>query len=64
MPHAVNGKEGEVQDIPFVGNDMKDHTPTMDNSLDANDATGRADSEIVKETEAENDVSQCRSIAV
>jgi hypothetical protein len=57
MPHAVHGKEGEVQDIPFVGNDMKDHTPTMDNSLDAHDATGRADSEMVKETVAESDVS-------
>ena len=57
MPHAVHGKEGEVQDIRFVGNDMKDHTPTMDNSLDANDAPGRAHSEMVMETEAESDVS-------
>jgi len=29
MPHSVHGKEGEVQDIPFVRNEMKDQAPTM-----------------------------------
>ena len=57
MPHAVHGKEGEVQDIPLIGNDMKDHAPTMDNSHDANDARGKADSEMVRENEPESEVS-------
>jgi hypothetical protein len=46
MPHTVHGEEGEVQDIPFVRNDMKDEAPTMDKPLDATDAPGRADSEM------------------
>jgi len=49
MAHSVHREEGEVQDLPFVRNDMKDHTPTMDKPLDASDAPGRADSEMVAE---------------
>lgn len=47
MAHALNKKEGEVRDIPFVGNDMKDHAATMDKPLDAADAPSKADSEFV-----------------
>ena len=50
MAHAVHGEEGEVQDLPFVRNDMKDHTPTMDKPLDTTDAPGRADSEMAGES--------------
>jgi len=50
MAHSVHGEEGEVQDLPFVRNDMKDHTPTMDKPLDASDAPGRADSEMVADS--------------
>lgn len=39
-------KEGEVRDIPFLGNDMKESAPTMDWPLDAPDAPGKADSEL------------------
>ena len=46
MPHTVHGKEGEVEDIPFARNDMKDQAATMDKPLDATDAPGRADSEM------------------
>jgi hypothetical protein len=38
-----------VRDIPFIGNDMKDDAPTMDKPLDATDAPGRADSEMIEE---------------
>jgi len=47
MAHTVHREEGEVQDLPFVRNDMKDHTPTMDKPLDTTDAPGKADSEMV-----------------
>jgi len=49
MAYSVHGEEGEVHDLPFMRNDMKDHTPTMDKPLDASDAPGRADSEMVAE---------------
>jgi hypothetical protein len=49
MPHTVHRNEGEVQDIPFIRNDMKDEAPTMDRPLDATDAPGRADSEMIEE---------------
>lgn len=35
MPHAVHREEGEVQDIPFLRNDIKNEAPTMDRQLDA-----------------------------
>jgi hypothetical protein len=57
MPHAVHGQEGEVQDIPFARNDMKDQAPTMDKPLDATDAPGKADSEMVKDSEPESEAS-------
>ena len=42
----IHEKEGEVRDIPFLRNDMKESAPTMDKPLDAPDAPGKADSEI------------------
>ena len=48
-PHAVHRGEGEVQDIPLLRNDMKDEAPTMDRQLDAADAPGKADSEMIEE---------------
>ena len=45
MAHTVHVEEGEVQDLPFIRNDMKEHTPTMDKPFDAIDAPSRADSE-------------------
>ncbi len=52
MPHAVHKEEGEVEDLPFFPNDMGDQAPTMDKPLDATDAPGKADSEMVKDAEA------------
>ena len=46
MPHTLHTDEGDVRDIPFAKNDMKDHVTTMDKPLDAVDAPGKADSEI------------------
>jgi hypothetical protein len=48
-PHTRHTDEGEVRDIPFLGNDMKDHSATMDKPLDTADAPGKADSEIADE---------------
>jgi len=48
MAHVLHKKEGEVRDLPFMGNDMKEHAVTMDKPLDAADAPGKADSEIVE----------------
>lgn len=45
--------EGEVRDIPFLGNDLKDQLPTTGRPLDRMDAPGKADSEWIKETEPE-----------
>ena len=49
MPHTVHKDEGEIRDIPFMRNDMKEHAATMDKQLDAADAPGKADSELVEE---------------
>jgi hypothetical protein len=49
MAHALHQDEGNVRDVPFLQNDMKDHVATMDRPLDAADAPGRADSEIVED---------------
>jgi hypothetical protein len=45
-------KAGEVRDIPFLKNDMKDSPSTMDKPLDTSDAPGKADSEMVEEDPA------------
>jgi hypothetical protein len=53
MAHVVHKDEGEVRDIPFVGNDMKDHSATMDKPSDAADVPGKADSEMIDSEIAE-----------
>jgi hypothetical protein len=47
-------KAGEVRDIPFLKNDMKDYPSTMDKPLDTADAPGKADSEMVGDNEVLN----------
>ena len=37
--------EGEVREIPFLGNDMKDHAATTGRPVNQADAPGKADSE-------------------
>ena len=49
MPHTVHREESEVQDIPFLRNDMKEEAPTMDRPLDVADKPGKADSEMIEE---------------
>lgn len=49
----MNPHEGEVRDLPFLKNDMKEHAPTMDKPLDTADAPGKADSEFGKSEELE-----------
>jgi len=50
---SMNPHEGEVRDLPFLKNDMKEHAPTMDKPLDTADAPGKADSEFGKSEELE-----------
>lgn len=47
---AVTGpEEGEVRDVPFLKNDMKESVPTMGKPVNTPDAPGKADSEIADE---------------
>jgi hypothetical protein len=39
----------EVNDIPFVKNELGDSPGTMDKPLDTSDAPGKADSELVED---------------
>jgi hypothetical protein len=47
----MSRNEGEVREIPFRRNDMKDQPTTTGRSLDHADAPGKADSECAQETE-------------
>ena len=49
MSHPAHDHNGEIEDLPFVKNDMKEDLPTMDKPLNSVDAPGRADSEMVEE---------------
>ena len=42
----MSKREGEVREIPFLGNDMKDPAATTGKPLNHSDAPGRADSEL------------------
>jgi hypothetical protein len=44
----MSKREGEVREIPFLKNDMKDQAPTTGKSLDKTDAPGKADSEFTE----------------
>lgn len=46
MAHTLHRDEGEVRDIPFFHNDMKDHSVTMDRASGVADEPGKADAEI------------------
>jgi hypothetical protein len=47
----LSKREGEVREVPFLGNDMKDQAPTTGRPLDQADAPGKADSEWTEEKE-------------
>ena len=49
----MSSREGEVREIPFLGNDMKDHAATTGKPLDQADAPGKADSELTEENDPE-----------
>ena len=49
----MSRREGEVREIPFLGNDMKDHAATTGKPLDQADAPGKADSELTEENDPE-----------
>jgi hypothetical protein len=44
-------KADETRDVPFLKNDMNDSPPTTGKRLDATDAPGKADSEMLKDDE-------------
>jgi hypothetical protein len=48
----AHDSEGEVRDVPFLKNDMKESAPTTGWSVDTPDAHGKADSEIADEENA------------
>ena len=41
----MSKREGEVREVPFLGNDMKDQAPTTGKPSNQADAPGKADSE-------------------
>ena len=41
--------DGEENDIPFVKNELRDSSGTMDKPLDTVDAPGKADSELAED---------------
>ena len=46
--------EGEIEDIPFLKNDLKEHGTTMGKPLDTADGPGKADAEIADEIHFDN----------
>ena len=47
-------RDGEVRDVPFLGNDLKgQQQPTTGKPIDTSDAPGKADSEMVDEIRLE-----------
>jgi hypothetical protein len=42
----VTHQDGEIRDIPFARNDMKDEAATMGKPLDTADGPGKADAEL------------------
>jgi len=49
----MSKREGEVREIPFLKNDMKDQAPTTGRRADQTDAPGKADSEFTEEAQRE-----------
>jgi hypothetical protein len=44
-------QDGEIRDVPFLKNDMKDELPTTGKPLDPADGPGKADAELGDEIE-------------
>ncbi len=44
----MSKREGEVREVPFLGNDMKDQPPTTGKPSNQADAPGKADSECIQ----------------
>ena len=49
----MSKREGEVREIPFLKNDMKDQAPSTGRPADQTDAPGKADSEFTEEKHQE-----------
>jgi len=47
----MSKREGEVREVPFLQNDMKNQPPTTGKPLEPADAPGKADSEWIEENE-------------
>ena len=47
----MTNQDGEIRDIPFVGNDMKNQPATMGKPLDPADGPGKADAELFHDEE-------------
>ena len=45
----MSNDEGEVREIPFLKNDMRDHAATTGRPVDKADAPGKADSELTED---------------
>jgi hypothetical protein len=45
----MSKREGEVREVPFLHNDMKNQAPTTGRRSDQADAPGKADSEFTEE---------------
>jgi hypothetical protein len=46
----MHGREtSETRDVPFMKNDMHDSSPTTGKPLDASDAPGKSDSEMLND---------------
>lgn len=49
----MSKREGEVREVPFLGNDMKDQPPTTGKPSNQTDAPGKADSECTQPTDSD-----------
>jgi len=49
----MSKREGEVREVPFLGNDMKDQPPTTGKPSSKADAPGKADSECIQPTDSD-----------
>ena len=48
----MSKREGEVREVQFLGNDMKDQPPTTGKPSNQADAPGKADSECTEATDS------------
>jgi hypothetical protein len=52
----MSKREGEVREIPFVKNEMKNQAPTTGKPADKKDAPGKADLEFADESDGNKTV--------